>query len=64
MTDKEALELFSMFTTAAQIAKSKNTRDYRFSITEAALVELLKKAFPSMKNDINITNVAKNILKS
>jgi hypothetical protein len=64
MTDKEALELLNMFTTAAQIAKSKNTRDYRFSITEAALVELLKKAFPAMKNDINIANVAKNILKS
>jgi hypothetical protein len=64
MTDKDALELLSMFTTAAQIAKSRNTRDCQFKITEAALVELLKKAFPAMKNDINIANIAKNILNS
>jgi hypothetical protein len=64
MTDKDALELLNMFTTAAQIAKTRNTQDCQFKITEAALVELLKKAFPSMKNNINIANIAKNILNS
>jgi hypothetical protein len=45
MTDKDALELLNMFTTATQIAKTRNTQDCHFQITEAALVELLKKHF-------------------
>lgn len=64
MTDKDALELLNMFTTAAQIAKSRNAHEFRLKMNEAVLVELLKKAFPAMKNDANIANLAKNILNS
>lgn len=63
MTDKDALELLNMFTTAAQIAKSRNKQEFRLKMSEATLVELLKKAFPSLKNNINTINIAKNILK-
>lgn len=63
MKDKDALELLNMFTTAAQIAKSRNTNDFHLKIDETVLVELLKKAFPAMKNDVNILNMARNILK-
>lgn len=63
MKDKDALELLNMFTTAAQIAKSRNTNDFHLKINETVLVELLKKAFPAMKNDVNIVNMARNILK-
>ena len=64
MTDKDALELLNMFTTAAQIAKSRNTHEYRLKMSETVLIELLKKAFPAMKNDVNIVNIAKNILNN
>ncbi len=64
MTDKDALELLNMFTTAAQLAKSRNTQEFRLKMNETVLVELLKKAFPAMKNDANIVNIAKNILNS
>lgn len=62
MTDKDALELLNMFTTAAQIAKSRNTQEFRLEMNEAMLVELLKKAFPTMRNEVNIAKIAKNIL--
>lgn len=62
MTDKDALELLNMFTTAAQIAKSRNTKEFRLEMNEAMLVELLKKAFPTMRNEVNIVKIAKNIL--
>ena len=64
MTDKDALELLNMFTIAAQIAKNKNTREYRLKMSEDVLIELLKKAFPAMKNDVNIVNIAKSILNN
>lgn len=64
MTDKDALELLNMFTTAAQLAKSRNTHEFHLKMNETVLVELLKKAFPAMKNDANIVNIAKNILNS
>ena len=63
MTDKDALELLNMFTTAAQIAKSRNTQEFHSKISETVLIELLKKAFPAMKNEVNIANIARNILK-
>lgn len=63
MTDKEALELLNMFTTAAQIAKSKNKQEFHLKMNEAVLVELLKKAFPSLKNNINTVSIAKKILE-
>lgn len=63
MTDKDALELLNMFTTAAQIAKSKNKQEFHLKMNEAVLVELLKKAFPSLKNNINTVSIAKKILE-
>lgn len=63
MTDKDALELLNMFTTAAQIAKSKNKIEYNLKMDEVILTELLKKAFPHISNKINALNIAKNILK-
>lgn len=64
MTDKDALELLNMFTTAAQLAKSRNKYEYNLKMNETELIELLKKAFPSLKNNANIKNIAKNILES
>ncbi len=64
MTDKDALELLNMFTIAAQIAKSRNKYEFHLKMQEAVLVELLKKAFPAIKNDVNIVNIAKSILNS
>lgn len=63
MTDKDALELLNMFTTAAQLAKSRNKQEFSLEMNEAILIELLKKAFPAVKNDITLINIAKNILK-
>ena len=34
MTDKDALELLNMFTTAAQIAKSRNKFEYTLNLNE------------------------------
>lgn len=62
MTDKEALELLNMFTTAAQIAKSRNKVEYNLKMNEVTLTELLKKAFPSLRDNINISSIVKNIL--
>lgn len=64
MTDREALELLNMFITATQIAKSKNKHEFHLKMSEAALIELLKKAFPSLQNNINISNIAKHILNN
>ncbi len=64
MTDKDALELLNMFTTAAQIAKSRNKHEFHLKMEEAVLLELLKKAFPSIRNDINLKNIVKNILSN
>lgn len=64
MTDKDALELLNMFTTAAQIAKSRNTQEFHLKMNETVLAELLKKAFPALKNNGNAVNIAKNILNS
>ena len=50
MTSKDALELLNMFTVATQIAKSKNKVESKFEITETALSNLLKEAFPKLKN--------------
>ncbi|RAI16161.1 MAG: hypothetical protein DKM22_00095 [Candidatus Melainabacteria bacterium] len=63
MTDKDALELLNMFITAAQIAKAQNKVEYNLKMNEVTLTELLKKAFPSLRNDINVANIVKNILK-
>ncbi len=64
MTDKDALELLNMFTIAAQIAKSKNKVEYHLKMDEDVLTELLKKAFPALKNNINLSNIVKDILRS
>ena len=52
-----------MFITAAQIAKAQNKVEYNLKMNEVTLTELLKKAFPSLRNDINVANIVKNILK-
>ncbi len=62
MTDKDALELLNMFTTAAQIAKSRNKFEYHLNLNEALLNELFKKAFPLMKDDINRQCIIKKLL--
>ncbi|MCD7878772.1 MAG: hypothetical protein LUG16_02425 [Candidatus Gastranaerophilales bacterium] len=62
MTDKDVLELLNMFTTAVQIAKSRNKYEYNINLNEAMLNELFKKAFPSMQNDINRQSIIKKIL--
>ncbi len=62
MTDKDVLELLNMFTTAVQIAKSRNKHEYNINLNEAMLNELFKKAFPSMQNDINRQSIIKKIL--
>lgn len=62
MSYKDALELLNMFTTAAQIAKSRNKYEYHLKMDEATLIELLKKAFPSLKNNADVTSFAKSIL--
>ena len=64
MNYKDTLELLNMFTTAAQIAKSQNKYEYQLKMDEATLVELLKKAFPKMKDSTNILSLAKQILNS
>ena len=61
MNYEEALELQNMFTTAAQIAKSKNQYEYQYKIQEAIFVELFKKAFPALRNDINLANLMRGI---
>ena len=64
MIDKDALELLNMYTTAAQIAKSKNKYEYRLKMDESLLVEYLKQAFPSLHNNLNFSAIAKHILNT
>ena len=61
MNYKEALELQNMFTTAAQIAKSRNQYEYDYKIQETAFIEMFKKAFPALSDNINFINIAKNV---
>ena len=63
MSYKDALELLNMFTMAAQIAKSKNKDEVHLDMDEATLAELLKKAFPSLKNKKDVINIAREILE-
>jgi len=62
MTYKDALELLNMFTTATQIAKARNKYEYRLEMNEDTMLELLKKAFPSLKDNVKLTALAKKIL--
>lgn len=64
MNDKNALDLLNMYIAAAQIAKSKNKYEYHLNMQEAVFIELFKKAFPNMKDNINTANIAKSILNS
>ena len=64
MNYKEVLELQSMYTSAAQIAKSQNKYEYHLEIDESRLTELLKKAFPKLKDNQKISNLAKHILNT
>ena len=58
----DALELLNMFTTAAQIAKSRNKFEYTLNLNENDLNELFKKAFPFMKDTVNKQCIIKNLL--
>ena len=62
MTDKDALGLLNMFTTAAQIAKSRNKFEYTLNLNENDLNELFKKAFPFMKDNVSKQCIIKNLL--
>lgn len=64
MTHKDALELLNMFQTAARLAQAKNQHEVHVQISESMLAELLKKAFPYLRNNINTLEIAKNILKN
>jgi len=44
-TYKDALEFLNMFTTTAQIAKSRNKYEYKLKMNKNTLVELLKKIY-------------------
>lgn len=60
MNYKDALELQSMYTTAAQIAKSTNQYEFNYQIKEALFMEFFKKAFPSYSDYINMHIIMKN----
>ena len=60
MNYKDALELQSMYTTAAQIAKSANRYEFNYQIQEALFMEFFKKAFPSYRDYINMHIIMKN----
>jgi len=62
MTYKDALELLNIFTMAAQNAKKKNKFECRINLDASELASLLKKAFPSSKNDYVLW--AEEILKN
>lgn len=62
MTDKDILELSSMFTTAAQLAKSRDKVEYKLEMDVATMSNLLKKAFPTIKDEAKIYALAESIL--
>ena len=62
MTEKDILELQNIYTTAAQRAKLNNKYEYKLEMQENTFIELFKKAFPNMKDNINTVNIAKSIL--
>jgi len=64
MNDKDALELLNMYTTATQIAKSKNQYEYHLKIDESLLVDYLKLAFPNLRKRMNVSLIAKTILNT
>ena len=62
---KEALEIWNMFITATQQARLENKYDYQLQMDETTLVELLKKAYPSLKDKkSHLHELAKEILNS
>lgn len=61
MTSKDALELLNMFTEATQIARKQNKFECKWELDETTLANLLKKAFPKIK-DAN--KMAKRILEN
>ena len=62
---KEALEIWGMFISAIQQARLENKHDYQLQMDEATLVELLKEAYPSLKDkQSRLHELAKEILNS
>ena len=63
MTEKDILELQNIYTIAAQTAKKNNKFEYKLKMQENKFIELFKKAFPNMKDNINTADIAKSILR-
>lgn len=63
MTEKDIIELQNIYTTAAQNAKKNNKFEYKLEMKENVFIELFKKAFPNMKDNMNTVNIAKSILR-
>ena len=60
---KRALEILSIFTEAAQIAKAKNKVEYKLEMDETTLAGLLKKALPFITDDKKALSLARKILE-
>ncbi len=52
-----------MFTKAARIAQANNNHSVKEELDSAMLKEYLKKAFPHLKNDINVAVFLKSLIK-
>lgn len=61
MIDNNAIELLNMFSRAARIAQAKNKPSVEEEVNDALLVEYFKKAFPHLRNNINILGLLKII---
>jgi len=64
MNYKDALEMWQIFTVAAQEAKRKNIVEPEYNITVEELVSYFKKAFPNQNDEERYKKIAKKILES
>ncbi len=64
MIYKEALEMWQIFTVAAQDAKRKNKIEPEFHMSVEELVGYFKKAFPKQKDEEKFVEIAKKILEN
>lgn len=62
MINNNALELLNMFTKAARIAQANNIHSIKEELDSAMLEEYLKKAFPHLKNDIDVAVFLKGLI--
>ncbi len=61
MIDNNAIELLNMFSRAARIAQAKNKPSVEEEVNDVLLAEYFKKAFPHLRNNINILGLLKII---